>query len=165
MAQDPRTSARYSLMESVIELIELEGPQTLEQICYELSVSPAAFREARYSLPGQLALEDQGKIIPRPVVAEGYIYKLAEGLNTGAVDSDGRLNLQTATSELLTRVATIYTDVEGLVMFAPARSAARKLLRKLQKAVDSTLDRAEDVAIEMKAPISAKAQHLLDRIA
>jgi hypothetical protein len=163
--RDPRTLLKYQQMIGIIDLLEIEGPQTIGDICSDQMISRQQFKNCRYSLAGQLAMEDRGVVIPRPVTSEKYIYKLASAYRTGNVDDDGEPNLQSATSDLLTRVATIYMDVEKLIEFVPGRSAIRRLLRKLQKSLDGTLDRAEDVATDVGAPISLRAEHVLDRIA
>lgn len=161
---DPRTSLRYHNMLAVIDLLEARGPMTVKQICTKLKISNQQFKLCRYSLPGQLAMEDRSVVIPRPVTSEGYVYKVSTAYQSGSVDDDGEPNIQNATSDLLTRVATIYMDVEKLVDHVPGRSVIHRLLRKLQRSLDGTLDRAEDVAVDVGAPISQRAAHVLDRI-
>lgn len=164
-ARDPRKSVRYARTVEVIQYLQTYTTATLDQICIDLGLSREEFRQARYSLPGCIAMEDYDVIIPRPVREEGFVYKLATIINTGDVDTDPELNFQTSFGDVLTRLATIYVDVERDVDKQPPRSAVRKLLRKLQKSLDTTLDRAEDVAVDAEAPISRKAQYVLDKIA
>jgi hypothetical protein len=149
----------------VIDYLQAAGPSTIDDITSALRITEDQFRTSRYSLPGMMAMEDRNVVIPRPVAGEGYIYKLAASYQTGGVDTDGKPNLQGSSSDVLTRLATVYVEVEGLVAQVPGRSAYRKLLRKLQKALDNTIDRAEDLIHEVDGPISDKAQYVLDRIA
>ena len=162
--RDPRKSIRYARMNGIIDILGLQGPMTIEELCLNQGLTYQQFRAARYSLPGQMAMEDREVVVPRPVTSEGYVYKLALTYQSGNVADDAEPNLQKETSDLLTRVATIYLQVEQLIEFVPGRSYVRKLLRKLQKSLDGTLDRAEDVAEEAAAVVSPRARHVLDRI-
>lgn len=164
MARDPRTTLRYIQMDSIIDALEMEGPMDIDTLCSDQGISVPQFRNVRYSIAGRLAMEDRNVVIPRPVHSDGYLYKLGATYKTSGSD-DAHPNLQAEVGDLLTRTATIYTDVERLASFAPSRSSIRKALRKLQKAIDATLDRAEDVALEADAPVSTWAQHVLDRLA
>lgn len=164
MTANPRESVKYHLTNEIIDYIDTYGPTDIDTLCIELDVTADQFRKARYSLPGMLAMEDRDVTIPRPTRLDGFMYKLADGVRTATAE-DGEPNMQKAFGDLLTRVATIYLDVEKLVAIAPSRSAVRKMLRKLQRSLDGTLDRAEDVAMEADAAISPKARHVLERIA
>lgn len=160
---DPRTSVRYARMVEVVNLINTKGPRTKDQILKALKITDQQFKLAHYSLPGMLALEDYDVVIPRPVPSENYVYKLASAYKTGIVADDGEPNMQSAAGDLLTRVATVYIDVERLTSFVSGSS--RRLLRKLMKSLEGTIDRADDLASESGATISSKAQYVLDKIA
>jgi hypothetical protein len=162
--RDPRTSVNYKRMNAVIALIQKRGPQTLPQICSRLKINETAFTVARGSHPGQLAMEDMGVVIPRPVASENYTYKLASTFRSGNIDTDGEPNIQQSTGDLLTRVATIYTDVDALVSQVPGRTRIRKLLQRMGKALELVIVSANDAAEEVDAPVSARASYVLDAI-
>ena len=160
---DPRSTVRYARMVAVIDLINAKGPRTKPQILRALKITNQQFKNAHYSLPGMLALEDHNVVIPRPAPSEGYTYKLASNYQTGIEEEDGESNVQSAAGDLLTRVATIYIDVERLTTFVSG--STRRYLRKLMKSMEGTIDRAEDLAVDCDAVISQKAQYVLDKIA
>jgi len=162
---DPRTTLPYKRMTQLVKIIKQQGPQTIDDLCSTLGISYDQFRIMRYSLGGRLALEDAQVVIPRPIVSEGYLYKLSSTYQVGSQNKNGKPNLETASSDVLTRLATIYMDVERLVVQVASGSVQRKLLRKLQKALENTLDRAEDVADAADAPIPPWAQYVLDKVA
>jgi hypothetical protein len=163
---DPRDSVSYQRMVDMIELIELEGPQTIDEICVELGIDHQLFKVCRYGLPGRLALEDHGVTIPRPVAVEGYVYKLAEAYKTGTT-SDGEPNLNKALSDTMTRQATVYTDVERLIdlLALPRTDPIRVALRSLQKDLDKVVTRMGEIAKASGAPVSQWAAYVLDKIA
>ena len=162
MRGDPRKSVNYKLMEEIIDFLEAYGACDVEYICTEMDLSPRNFRNCRYSLPGRLAMEDHGVTIPRPVSIDGYNYRLASTYRSGDDDTDFEPGMHGSVSDVLTRQATVYVDVQKMV--AATSGTRRKLLRKLQKALDAVLDRMEDVAKDSGAPISVWAQTVLDRI-
>lgn len=161
--RDPRATTRYALMGEIIDFLKAYGACDLEYICTEMDLSSRNFRAARYSLAGRLAMEDRNVTIPRPVSGEGYLYKLASTFRSGDIETDSEPGLLAAVTDILTRQATIYVDVEKFIATLPS-GKTKKLFRKVQKAQDTTLDRMEDAAIDTGAPISAWAQTVLDRI-
>lgn len=160
--QDPRTHYGYIRMDGVVDFLESYGPHTIEDLCLQLGMSAYDFRAARYSLSGRMALEDRGVTIPRPVSTDGYMYKLSTTFRSGVGD-DAEPGTLAAFSDVLTRQATVYVDVEKMVSTVPP-GPTRKLLRKLLKSMDAALDRMEDVAVNSGAPIGSWAQSVLDRI-
>jgi hypothetical protein len=162
--RNPRASVNYANTTKVIDLLLTDGPMDLERILAHTGMTRDQFREARYSLPGLLAMEDAGVTIPRPVRSEGFIYKLADNYRTGNVDDDAEPSLQAAVSDLLTRVATIYLDVEKLEDAAPARSAVQRVLRKLRRSLAVTVERAGEATEEVEATLSRKAEYVLENL-
>lgn len=158
---DPRNSVKYTLISDAVDELHAFGPMTLEDLCAHLQVDLATFRKSRYSLAGRLALEDKDVIIPRPIAAEGYVYKLAERWRAGTAE-DGDPNIQGATSDMVTRVATIFDDLSRLCDKVSGKTGIGKALRKLRRAMDNALDRAEDAALVAQTPISDWAQYVLD---
>ena len=164
MPSDPRASIYYSRMLFLIDHIRKTGPMTQEQICKYLKLSVEQWRQLRYGMPGRLALEDAGVSMPRPVYSEGYIYKITANYRTGNVDEDGELNFIEALSDLLTRQATVYQQVDNLAALSTPRSKVQKLLKKTRRDMGGVLDRLEDVVDEAGAPITEWAQHVLDTL-
>lgn len=164
MPRDPRSSIHYARMLVLIDRIQKGGPMTQAQICAYLKLSVEQWRQLRYELPGRLALEDRGLTMPRPVYSEGYVYKIVANYRTGNVDEDGESNLVEALSDLLTRQATVYQQVDNLATLATPRTKVQKLLRKTRRDMGGVLDRLEDVVDEAGAPITEWARHVLDTL-
>ena len=102
-------------------------------------------------------------VMPRPVAGEDYVYKLVDAFATGPSSGDGEPNIQTATSDLLTRVATIYLDVDGLIGQVSS-NVVRRLLQRLKVSLTTTISSASDAADATGAPVSAKAEYVLATI-
>ena len=160
--KDPRTTTPYLVMIDVIDFIDRNGPSDIYDICTALAIDYPKFRKCRYSHGGQLAMEDRQVTMPRPVCTEGFVYKLAENYRAGSYVQDGEPNIKTTVSDNLTRMAVCYSDIVGLCDKIPAKTALGRSVRKLRRAIDSALDRAEDTVNVAGSLISERAAYVLD---
>ena len=164
LPQDPRLSIHYARANDLVDLLDLYGPMTLDEVCTELGTSVGQYKDMRYSHGGRLALEDRGVTIPRPVADEGWTLKLASAWDTGSSTDDARPNSAVTVADLATKLATIYVGVETLIPKLPPRSANRRVLHKLLKAMDASLDRVDDAAKIAGSNLSPWVTHVLERI-
>jgi hypothetical protein len=158
---DPRDSVHYVLINNVITFLDMNGPATLDEICTAIQEPAHNFRQARYSLPGRLAMEDRNVVIPRPVSDEGFLYKLADAWGpTGP--GTGEPNVKKAVSDILTRLAVTFEDIDNLTQKVPGKTSIGKSLRKLKRSMNTSLDQAEEVATLSKTDISDRAAYILE---
>ena len=146
-----------------IDLIDAKGPLPLPQVLRTMKITHQQFKAARYSHPGDLAFEDRGVVIPRPVSGEKYVYKLVETYRTG-LDDDAEPPFQMAFADILTRQASIYMDVEQVLDHLAPKTTEKKLLRKVKNALVSVLENMDSCVTSTATPVSPRAQYVLDNL-
>jgi hypothetical protein len=67
-----------------------------------------------------------------------------------------------AVSDILTRLAVTFEDIDNLTQKVPGKTSIGKSLRKLKRSMNTSLDQAEEVATLSKTDISDRAAYILE---
>lgn len=153
--RDPRRSVHYRRWDRVIDFLQQNGAADIDTVCHHLRMTRNEFFRARGTRYGDLACQDRGVTIPRPIKPEGYVYKLATGWDPAS--GGAAPNVQQSLSDTHTRLTTIRETMNVLTAMVGTSSPAFPFLTQAQQALNITLVSAEAAIHAIGGRVSARA--------
>jgi hypothetical protein len=149
-----------ALMTQIIKFLR-NGPADLETIVQQLGVTRAQFRSARYGYGGELAMVKANVCIPRPIAAEGWVYKITDRMGKGKKGAD--LNLAKTYSVLLAQQTTLGIQVKRLLTHVKPPQHQRDLQGALGS-IRQALGYFDQLVGDTGGAYSEKTLHLINQV-